>query len=140
MRAAQQFHNPMEQTRASFMALVGPRDIANDDADAQRGRPHANGRNRSEGATDMTRHRSLPLLLGQPRVGFSRLSHRLVNGLSNRIRVDAGGNRDFDLVPQPLPGGGEVEVMALDGKAVHDLAADSVDFDPVAWANAVRAH
>ncbi len=75
----------------------------------------------------------------------------------------------LNLVPQPLSRGGEVEVLAADGVAVHevdaaaggmalvgpvagleqrgaeeadldDLAADAIDLDPVADADAVLAH
>ena len=111
----------------------------------------------------------LPLLLGQARVLFCLLEHGVVDGLDGLAGVDAGGNVDGDLVPHPLAGGGEVEVLAGDGEVVDegdaaaggmalvgpvagfeqrgaeeadldDLAADAVDLDPVADADAVFAH
>ena len=112
---------------------------------------------------------ALPFALSEAGVLFGFLNHGVVNGFDRLVGVDTGRNVDGNLVPHPLAAGGEVEVLAGDGEVIDegdaaacgmalvgpvagfeergaeeadldDLAADAVDLDPVADADAVFAH
>src|SRR5207302_6233661 len=107
---------------------------------------------------------ALPLALGQAGVVLCLLDDGIVDGVDGLVGVRAGRNVDGDLIPHPLAGGGEVEVLAGDGEVVDEgdaaaggmalvgpvagfeqrgaeeadldnLAADAVDFNPVADAD-----
>src|SRR4030095_11029097 len=98
-------------------------------------------------------------------VFLSGLEDASLDRFDHGVRIFAGGENNLKFVPQPLTGSGEIEVVALDGVAVsegdaaaggmagispvaslekngveepdlHDFAGDTVDFDPVAEANA----
>src|SRR5207248_3750990 len=93
----------------------------------------------------------------------------LLERIGDGVRVAVEGHRYHELIPEPLAGGREVEVVTRGGEAVgegdapagrvtgirpvtgleqhraqhpdlHHLAAHAVDLDPVAEAYAVLAH
>ena len=91
-----------------------------------------------------------------------------MNRFNRGIRIGALRHQHVELIPKPLAGGREVEVVSLDGKTVyecdlaagrvpriaplagfqqhgaknadlHDFASDSVDLNPIAHADAILA-
>src|SRR5260370_757679 len=71
VRAAQQLHDAVKETRPCFVAFVSPRNVAHEHVDAESRRPNADRRNWSKGTSHVARHDSLPFLLGQAHVGLS---------------------------------------------------------------------
>ena len=75
-------------------------------------------------------------------VGLGFFRHGLLNGIQQRIRILIWRYRDRQFVPEPLPAGGEVEEVALNGIAVDEryLAASGMAaFGPVARFEQYRA-
>ena len=165
----QEVDDGLVEAVARLEAVAGADDVADDDVDTGCGGAHVDRGRGLELAEAVVMGGVLPLLLGKAGVLFGLLEDGVVDGFDGLGGVDAGGNVDGDLVPHPLAGGGEVEVLAGDGEVVDegdaaaggmalvgpvagfeqggaeeadldDLAADAVDLDPVADADAVFAH
>ena len=112
---------------------------------------------------------TLPLLLGDAGVLLCLFLDDFENAIDGIAGVERRRNADGKLVPHPLTGGGEIEVLAANGEAVHegdtaaggvapigevarlkkcclheaklgDLAPHAIDFNPVADANSLFAH
>src|SRR5580704_16550604 len=117
----------------------------------------------------VARRSLLPFFFGHVRVGFRFFHDQLLNGFNHGVRIFPGRHRHYQFIPEPLAGSREIEVVAFDGEAVderdfaaggmpgvspvagfeqrraeqadlHNFAADTIDLDPVADANAVASH
>src|ERR1035437_451919 len=142
--------------------------IAHQNVDTRSRRTQSHYRSRAEPAQAIVARTAFPLLFRHTGTLLCFFLHRLVNALRHRLRVAGCGQVDCDLIPHPLPGGGEVEVLSTNRKAVEEsdaaagwmtpvrqipgfkqgsahkadlgnLAADAVDLHPIAYANAVLA-
>src|SRR5215470_1053082 len=117
----------------------------------------------------MRARRVLPFPLCLLCAVLSRFEHLLLNRFYKRKRVASFGNRDLQLIPEPLTGSREVKVVSLNRVAVrerhaaarrmagigpissfeqngvehsnlNDFSSHSINFDPITESNSVFAH
>src|SRR5581483_11771101 len=67
----------------------------------------------------MTR-RPLPFLLGCMHIGFALGRYGFFNLVEQRIRIHVRRNHHLQFIPEPLPAGGEVEEVSLNGVAIDE--------------------
>ena len=62
----------------------------------------------------------MPFALGQAGIVLGLFDDGVVDGVDGLVGVGAGRDVDGDLIPHPLAGGGEVEVLAGNGEVVDE--------------------
>ena len=63
---------------------------------------------------------ALPFFLRHASVGFGRRGGEFLNRVEDGIRILGRRHKNLQLIPQPLPVGGEIEKMSFDGEAVDE--------------------
>src|ERR1700692_1610187 len=90
----------------------GTSDIANHDIDTRSRRPEIDRRHGAKLWRPFFMRHPLPFRFRHFRICFRCLHGRFVDPLDNWITALAGRNSYLDLIPHPLPYGGEVEIPA----------------------------
>src|SRR5271169_1002835 len=119
-RLSKQVHDGGEELRPHLVALRGARDVAHDHLQPLRYGPQVGSRTGRERMRSILARHPLPILFSRARVGFSLLLRELADLGHGRIRVAIRGQRDVELVPEPLPGGREIEIVVFDRERVHE--------------------
>src|SRR5258707_13380365 len=90
----------------------GASDIANYDVDTSSRRPEIDRRHGPKLWRPFFMRHPLPFRLRHFGIRFRCLHRRFVDPLDERINTRAGRNSYLNLIPHPLPYGGEVEIPA----------------------------
>ena len=102
------------------MPFVGPGDVPYANFYTSTHRLHVDAGHSFECLSSVLGCCFLPLGLGGSGIRGRLLLDQLLNTVDYRIGILTGGNRNFQFVPHPLAGGGEVEEVSFNGDAVDE--------------------
>src|SRR4029077_5876996 len=112
----QRLYSGLVESRAQRQALAGASHVAHCDLHAPGRGAHRDARGRRERRAALATRGAPPFLFGLADALRGGRRHVLLDGSGDRVRVTVIRHRHEQLIPQPLSGGREVEVVTCGGE------------------------